>query len=151
MSKSLAELHQRDRPSVYWAGKDRAALTKAGVKSWVALLGKAAVVAFELQPAHLLGGQLCVAPGCSSACGQHALCGGSFVGLCDAHLAEQCIGGSFEGVTWSVNGCCVSCWSEVDASDSWLLSSSHCTWVRSHCGSGVALGQGQSRSVMPCM
>ena len=47
------------------------------------------------------------------------------VGLCDAHLAEQCVGGSFEGATWSANGSCVGCWSEVDASDSWLLSSGH--------------------------
>lgn len=47
------------------------------------------------------------------------------MGLCDAHLARQCISGSFEGATWSADGRCVSCWSEVDASDSWLLGSGH--------------------------
>ena len=119
------ELRQRIRPAVYWDGKDRAALPKEGVKSWAAPLGKAAAVAFELQPTHLSGGQLCAAPGCGGVCGQRALRGGSFVGLCDAHLAEQCVGGSFEGATWSVNGRCIGCWSEVDASDSWLLSSGH--------------------------
>ena len=61
---SKSELRQCDRPTVYWVGKDRATLTKEGVKSWAAPLGKAAAVAFELQPTHLSGGQLCAAPGC---------------------------------------------------------------------------------------
>ena len=58
---------------------------------------------------------------------RRALRGGSFVGLCDAHLPEQRVGGSTEGVSWSADGRCIGCWSVVDAPDSWLLSSGHCT------------------------
>ena len=123
---SKSELRQRDHPAVYWAGKDHAALTKLGVKACAAPLGKAAVVALELQPTGLSVGQLCAAPGCGNVSGRCALRGGSFVGLCDAHLAEQCVGSSFEGASWSADGRCVGCWSIVDAPDSWLLNSGHC-------------------------
>ena len=120
-----SELLQRDHPTVYWAGKDRAALTRRVVKEWAAPLGKPAVVALELQPSDRPAGQLCAASDCDNVCGRRALCGGSFVGLCDAHLAEQRVGGSAKGESWSVDGRCVGCWSAVDAADSWLLSSGH--------------------------
>ena len=57
----------------------------------------AAPVSFEWHLAHQPGGRLCAVPGCGCVCGRRALRGGSFVALCDSHLAEQCIGGSFEG------------------------------------------------------
>ena len=86
---SKSELLQRDRPAVYWVGKDHTALTKKVVKGWAALLGKPAVVALKFQPASRPAWQLCAASGCDIICGKHALRGGAFVGLCDKHLAEQ--------------------------------------------------------------
>ena len=81
---SKSELCQRDRPAVYWVGKDDAALTQRVVRGWAGPLGKPAVVALELRPVVWPAGQPCAASGCDNACAGRALRGGASVGLCQA-------------------------------------------------------------------
>jgi hypothetical protein len=66
---SKSEMSQKDRPAVYWAGKDHAALTKRVVKGWAAPLGKPVVVALEFKPASRPVGQICAVEGCDNVCG----------------------------------------------------------------------------------
>ena len=127
---SKSELSQKDCLAVYWASKDLAALTKKVVTAWAAPLGKPAVAVLEFQPASRPVGQVCAVAGCGTVCGERALRSGAFVGLCEGHLAEQCVGDQSANVSWSADRHCTGCWSAVTTSDSWLLSSGHRTCRR---------------------